>query len=287
MKVGIQLYSVRNSMAKDPLATIQRVAEQGYRFLEVANHNAEKDYGVGFSVSPDEINKVLSQTEAKIVSAHIFPLDAEKIKPVLEYHNQIGTKYIAMPMDFYRDRNETLRKAEILNGVGEECKKAGIQLLYHNHFHEFQVFEGETESIFETLMENTDENLLQIEIDTYWALRGGVDPVEFIKKYGKRVRLIHQKDFPKDMEGQLNLLNAVHKDNIYVDMGYFNSVVPENTFTEIGNGIIDIQGIINAANEYGDVDYIILEQDYTTYDEFESIKISMENFKKLKGITWQ
>ena len=286
MKVGIQLYSVRNSMFKDPLKTIEQVVLQGYKFIEAANHDAEKDYGVGFGVSPEEINEVLDRTGAKIVSAHISPMDKEKIEPVIEYHKKIGTKYIVMPMDFYKNSSEVLKKAVMLNEVGEKCKQAGIQLVYHNHFHEFQVFDGETESIYEMLMNNTDPELVQIEMDTYWVMRGGVAPVEFIKDYGKRIRLIHQKDFPKDKESAIDLIDEVNREKIYVDINYFGSVVKEDEFTEIGSGIMDIQKIIDAANEYADVDYIVLEQDFSKFDELESIRISMENFKKLNGISW-
>ena len=286
MKIGIQLFSVRNNMMKDPLEAIRKVAEKGYRYLEVANHNALEDFGVGFPVSPKEINQVLKETGSEIVSAHVFPLEVDKMKPILDYHTEIGTKYIAVPMGFFPNKDAVLATGEMLNQVGEECAKAGIQLVYHNHFHEFQVLKGEEESVFDLMMKNTDPKLVQIEIDTYWALRGGVDPVAFIKKYGKRIPLIHQKDYPKGMESQLNLIDAVHEKNANVDMAYFGSVVDEKAFIEIGDGIMDIQGIIDAANEYSITEYLILEQDSTTHDEMDSIGISMENLKKFKGISW-
>lgn len=284
MKVGIQLYSVRNNMEKDPLGTIQKVANTGYHYLEIANHNADVDPGVGFGVSAKDMLKALRECNAEVISGHIFPFQAKTMDGVLAYHSEIGTKFLVMPMDFYKDYDEVLRKAEILNQVGEKCRKAGIEFVYHNHFHEFQVMNNKT--VYETIMENTDPKNLKIELDSYWAMRGGQDVPSFLKKYGKRVCLLHQKDFPKEYESSLNLIEAVHKNNPVIDMEYFESVVDPKTFTEIGTGIIDIQNIINVAKEYCDVQYIILEQDYSKNEELESIKISMDNFKKYSGIEW-
>lgn len=289
MKVGIQLYSVRNHMAENPLDTIRQVVKTGYRYIEVANHNADKDIGVGFGVPAAAVKALLEEVNASIFSAHLHPLESfltndAKTAQILDYHQQIGTKFIVMPMDFYRNRDEVLNKADLLNKIGKKCADAGMELLYHNHFHEFQTFEGE--SIYSILMDNTDPSLVKIELDTYWCMRGQQNPVELLKKYGKRVRLIHQKDFPKGLEKQLDLLAPVEADSIYVDMMYFNSVVAKDTFTEIGTGIIDIQSIIDTANQYCGSEYIVLEQDYSQLGELQSISVSMESFKKFHGIQW-
>lgn len=286
MKVGIQLYSVKNNMAKDPIGTIKRISDIGYRFFEVANHNATVDSGVGFGVSAKEILNLLKETDSNIISAHIFPLntDHEKMKPILNYHREIGTKYIVQSLDFYKDKDEVLRKAEDLNRIGKVCNDYGMQLLYHNHFHEFQHFGNET--IFELLMSNADSELVKIELDTFWAMRGEQDPVSLLKKYGKRVRLIHQKDFTKGYEDELNLLKSVEESDDYVDMDRFLRDFSKESFTEIGTGIMDIQSIINAAIDFCESEYIVLEQDFSQNDEIESVRISMQNFKKLNNIEW-
>jgi sugar phosphate isomerase/epimerase len=284
MKVGIQLYSVRNQMAKDPIGTIKTVAAEGYRYMEVANHNAGEDCGIGFGVPAKEIRQVLDGEGARIISAHIFPVDTGTLGPVLEYHRQIGTKYVVMPIDFYQHQEEVLRKAEGLNKAGRQCADAGITLLYHNHFHEFQIF-GKT-TILDLILIHTDPALVKLELDTYWAMRGGQDPVELLKRYGGRVRLIHQKDFPAEYKDDANLIDPVNQGRLKVDMQYFKSVVSDKTFTEVGAGIMDIQKIINAGNVICKSEYIILEQDYSLHNELESIRISMKNFKKFKGIVW-
>jgi sugar phosphate isomerase/epimerase len=271
-------------MKEDPIATIKAVTKEGYRFLEVANHAADKDPGVGFGVPAKEKKAVLDGEGAQVVSAHIFPMDTKALGPVLEYHRQIGTKYMVMPMGFYQGREDALRQAEALNQAGKECAAAGMTLLYHNHFHEFQIFEGA--AVFDILLQNTDPALVKVELDTYWALRGGQDPVAFLKKHGERVRLLHQKDFPAAYKDQINLIDKVNQTKAKVDMEYFIGLVSPQTFTEIGTGIMDIQSIIDAGNKVCKADYVILEQDFSSHDELESIKISMASFKKFTGIEW-
>lgn len=284
MKVGIQLYSVRNHMASDPIGTLREVAADGYRYIEAANHNAEVDDGIGFGVSAKELKKILHEANVSIVSTHVHPMRAEAIGPVLEYQNEINSRFVVMQMDFYKNRDEVLRKAEALNRVGEKCTQAGITLLYHNHFHEFQLFDDE--SVFDIIMQQTDPALVKIELDTYWAMRGGMNPTDVLEKYGERVCLIHQKDFPAEYKDQVNLIDQVNRDGIAVDLDYFVQVVKDHTFTEIGTGLMDIQSIINKGNTTCHCEYIILEQDYSVHDEMESIRISMDSFMKYNGIEW-
>jgi sugar phosphate isomerase/epimerase len=284
MKVGIQLYSVRNHMAKDPIAAVKAVVQEGYRYLETANHTADKDPGTGFGVSAKEMKRILEGEGAKVVSAHIFPMSNDVLGQVLEYYQQLETQYIVWPMGFYSGRDDTLRQAEEMNRAGKTCAEAGMTLLYHNHFHEFQVFDGST--VMDLILSHTDPALVKVELDTYWTMRGGQDSVDFLKKWGERVRLIHQKDYPAGYDDRINLIDKVNREHLKVDMNYFMGLDINNSFTEIGMGIMDIQSIIDAGNNICRADYIILEQDHSSHDEFESIKISMKSFKKFRGIEW-
>jgi sugar phosphate isomerase/epimerase len=284
MKVGIQLYSVRNHMAQNPVAAVKTVVQEGYRYLETANHAADKDPGVGFGVSAKEMKEILDGEGAQVVSAHIFPMTDNILGPVLEYYRQLGTKYLVVPMGFYPNRDAALRMAEDLNRIGKTCAEAEMSLLYHNHFQEFQIFDGST--VFDMILGHTDSNLVKLELDTYWAMRGGQDPAALLRKWGERVRLIHQKDYPAEYKDRINLIDKVNREHLTVDMSYFMGLDIEKTFTEIGTGMMDIQGIIDVGNGYCKADYIVLEQDRSSHDEFESIRISMENFKRFTGIEW-
>ncbi len=284
MKVGIQLFSVKNNMAKDPLATIRQVIAMGYRYLEGANHGAGQDNGIGFGVKAEDLKKLLDETGASIISCHLAPLSMDNIDAVIEYQQAIGTKYIVDPACFYATKDDVLRKAEDFNKIGEKCKAAGMEFLFHNHFHEFQRFGDET--AFDILMDNTQPDLMGVELDTYWVMRAGVDPVDVMKKQGKRVKLVHQKDFTKGYEAVANILATVEKEGGTIDMNRFMQYVDVNTFTEIGTGTMEIQKIIDAANQYCQSEFIILEQDATKLDELESLRVSMENFKAYSGINW-
>ena len=284
LKVGIQLYSVKNAMAKDPLATIRQVAATGYKYIETANHHADKDCGCGFGVSAQDLKAQLVDYGAQVVSGHIFPMREDNIGAIIDYYNELGARFLINPMTVFRDRDEVLRACEEYNRVGKRVTEGGMRFCYHNHFHEFQVL-GQEPCVLETILQNTDPKYVGLEIDTYWAVRGGFDPVAFINKWHDRILAIHQKDLAKDFTGPVNQLEAV-KDR-YIDHSVFGEVVGDrHEIVEIGTGCLDIQSIINAGNATGNTEFIILEQDATQYDELESIRISMDAFRKFKGVEW-
>ncbi len=280
LKVGIQLYSVRDEMQKDPITTIKTACEIGYRYLEVANHTADQDPGVGFGVPADKLKEILAECNASVVSGHIHPFNEETAAAVIEYHKSIGNKYIIKAMDFFADEADVIAKAAEYNKMGKLCHENGMMFLYHNHFHEFKEYNGET--ILDIIAKNTDPNYVGFELDTFWCMRGGHDPVTVMKKLGNRIKLIHQKDFNKASTSPVNVLEAIG--DAPLDFNAFVKYVNPTDFVEIGTGSMDIQSIINTAIELGCIEYVILEQDQTTYNQIESIKISMENLKKYTGI---
>lgn len=283
LRVGIQLYSVRKAMKADPVDTIRKVAETGYRYLEVANHNAMSDYGVGFGISSEELNSLLKKTNASVASAHIFPFNEENYKHVIAYNQRIGNSRVVYPMETFRNHDDALRIATLCEKMGALAHSEGMQFFYHNHYQEFQVFENET--VLDTIMRNTDPAHVSLELDTFWTLRAGLDPVEAIRHFGTRIKLLHQKDMSKETKTPVNMFDVVGKD-AYIDRALFVGTKCNDDFIEIGLGRMDIQAIIDAANEVGGVDYMFLEQDATKLDEIESIKQSMEGFRKFSGIVW-
>ncbi len=283
LKVGIQLYSVREDMAKDPIEAMKKVAEIGYKCLEVANSKAEEDPGVGFGVSAEELLKALEGTGAHVVSGHIRPFTSETAPAIIEFHKKIGNKYIGQSADFFTSYEHLLERCSYYNEMGKLCAEHGMKFIYHNHYHEFQKIDGKY--VLYHIMENTDPNYVSFELDTFWAMRGGVCPVEVIKTLGDRLIMVHQKDFSKTTDSPINLLE--NDDGVLIDRDSFGTkgYKPED-FCEVGTGIMDIQKIIDAANEAG-AEYIILEQDHTQRAPMESIQISMDNFKRYSGIEWE
>lgn len=278
MKAAIQLYSVRDLMEKDPMGTIEQVALSGYHYIEVANHNTTKDKGIGFGVPADQMRAMLDRLGVQVISAHLDPF--EDLDELSDYQQTIGNTNVVYSRDFYHNRQEVLKRAYWLNKTGEACAKRGLTLFYHNHFHEFLSFDGEM--IMDTLAENTDPALVKFELDTFWILRGGQDPAAIIKKYGNRVTLLHQKDFAAGFEADMDMTKKAAPGQ-YIDRSFYDEYEIPESFVEIGTGIMDIQGIIDAGKY---VDYIILEQDHSRLDSLESVRVSREGFSKFKGVEW-
>ena len=310
MKVSLILYSLRDMMAKDPFTTVEEAAKLGYKYFEVCNHNAVNDNGCGFGVPAESLKSILDKYGAQVVSAHIFPLERSDIKAVIQYNRELGNTNIVNPMGHFSTYDDLMQQCEQLNKMGKICADEGMNYLYHNHHHEFYTFNGK--SILDIMMENTDPKYLSLELDTFWVMRAGLSPVERLKYYGKRVRLVHQKDFAWDSLAPINLIGLTPESKemqpgqtvgMNPNSPYTKPGTPEyeemmkqraermkidgTAFTEIGFGIMDIQSIIDTANEYTAAEYIILEQDMTRLPtQMDGVKKSMEGFKKFTGLSW-
>lgn len=287
LKVGIQLYSIRNTLQEKPYETLERVAQLGYKYVEAANHNAMEDFGVGFGVPADMLKQKLQDMGLRIVGSHINPLMEDTIDEVLDYHETLGNLQIGCDIEFFPfgDLDYVKRRCEVFNMVGERCKKRGMRFYYHNHYQEFQEIQDKT--IYDHIMEHTDPALVFIELDTYWAARGGQNPVQIMQKYKDRVILLHQKDFPEDAGESLMIYNGIVDKNKSINHKVFSDTKNPNSFTEIGMGVLPVSSYIAKAKHCPNLEYIILEQDHTKLDELESIKVSMEQFKKMKGIEFE
>jgi len=304
IKVGLILYSVRAEMAKDPIGTVEKVASLGYKNIEVCNHNAINDPGCGFGVDADLLKKTFDKFGSKVISAHVFPFEKSDMQAVIRYNQALGNRNIVNPMGKFSTYDDLMRQCEDMNRWGKICREAGMTYLYHNHDHEYRTFGGK--AILDIIAENTDPDYLAFELDTFWTMRAAIDPVEQIKKMGKRIKLVHQKDFAWDSLAPINTIGLTPEERAmqgevgldgnssyaknggkHTDNEEAARRIRNTAFTEIGTGIMKIQDIIDAANTYTDADYIILEQDYTRMEsQFASIEKSMEAFRKFTGIDW-
>ncbi len=242
LKVGIQLYSVRQALQANPFQTLEKVAEAGYKYVEAANHNALTDDGVGFDLSAKEMKKALDELGLQIVGCHVNPLKMDRLPAVLDYHQELGNKQIGCDIEFYpyQDMDYLLRRCELFNKVGEMCKERGMRYYYHNHYQEFQKFGDKT--VYEIIMENTDPELVFIEMDTYWITRAGHDPLKLMEKYQDRLVLLHQKDFPKESPQPIVMYDGVIERNKDITYPMFEDTKDPQCFTEIGTGVLPIQG---------------------------------------------
>ncbi len=285
LKVGLQLFSVRRSMEKDPLGVIEQCAEIGYKYLQIASGigtaDGVFDYVCGFGVSADVFRNKCEELGIGLLASHFNNLTPDTAREICKVQREIGVTGLITPIEFCSSVDDVNRLIEQSNAIGEICKEEGMEYFYHNHWHEWQMMEGKT--FIDRLMDGTDPELVKFELDMYWAARGGQDPCEIMKQYGPRITLLHQKDFPKGMDDRL-VIKAVYDENQNITQDFFMSQIADEEFGEVGTGILPIQKYIDTANELGYADYIILEQDETQIGDIASIRKSMEAFRKYSGI---
>jgi sugar phosphate isomerase/epimerase len=256
--IGLQLYTLRAEMAKDPLGTLKKVAGLGFSEVENFGYN-----GKFFGMEAASYRKRLDELGLKAPSGHYLWGGAAATPPPgsmradwkksVEDAATIGQKYMVLAFLFPNERqnlDQYKKVTEDLNKAGEECAKAGLQLAYHNHDFEFQSLEGTLP--FDILMSQTDAARVKIELDLYWASKAGQPPVDLFKKYKNRVELWHVKDMDK---------------------------TEKKFFTEVGNGVINFNEIFKAHKLSG-MKHFFVEQDQCPGNPFDSITQSIGYIKK-------
>ncbi|UCD27935.1 MAG: sugar phosphate isomerase/epimerase [Planctomycetota bacterium] len=246
LKIGLQLYTVRDLLAQDFVDTLKKVREIGYTCVELADHG-------GYPAAV--LKKLLEDVGLNPISNHcpIEQMESD-INKAVEETLALGTKYLAcpyLPGDWRKDEAGWRRCAEVLNRAGKVCKSWGIRLCYHNHSFEF-IRIGKRYA-FDLLYEETNPAYVQAELDTYWVQHGGEDPVGYINKLSGRCPLIHLKDMSKEAD---------------------------RSFAAVGEGILDFPAIFAAAEAAGSV-WGIVEQDTCPADPLDSIATSLANLKKM------
>src|SRR5215216_4186490 len=270
-RLGLQLWSVRNALQENYVGTLEKVAAIGYQNLELITTVTDQGLIFGKDLTATQLLQHLTDMGLQAVSCHIVPGPDTKWDRVVDDLQTLGIKHLGCAIAFFDNQQEVLQFCETFNRDAEYCKKNGIQYYYHNHFHEFQLFEGQ--SIMDTLIEKLDKDLVMFEFDSYWALRGGQDPVTWIQKLGPRCGLLHQKDMPAQAK-PVNLFDQFPADRVVGMNELIESTKGDDQFTEVGEGVMDVPAIIEAARKYARVDYMFVEQDKTTRDQLESIAIS-------------
>ncbi len=271
LPIGLQLYSVKNEMAKDFEGTLKKVAEMGYEGVEFAGL---------FDKTPAEVKELLEKYSLKAVSAHVPLADMmEDLDKVIADYKEIGCEFIVIPYveEKYRpgtpDYPETLK---IIGEIGKKAKEAGLRLLYHNHDFEFVKVDGEYG--LDIMYSTVPAEYLNPELDTCWVNIGGEEPAPYILKYKGRTPVIHLKDFykkSKESKGKLYELIGIEDDTEAADEDDF-------TFRPVGHGMQDIPAIIKAGEESG-AQWFIVEQDAPDKGntELSAVEISIKYLRSL------
>ncbi len=283
LKLGLQLFTVRNYLRDDLEAGLARFRDIGFKNVEFPSFDPEALSGEKppiRNVTSDEMNDMMDRLGMHMISFSVqLPLDVQEVlktdfnwDAAAKYANEIHCAGPSVSMMFFRNKEEVLQFADYCNKAAAVCKKYGVKFIYHNHFQEFQKFDGEY--VLDLFLANTDPEWVKIELDTFWVKRGGVDPVAYLDKIGDRCILIHQKDLSKSCTN-VDLLAGFDG---FVGQEKFNEA-QHDEFIEVGQGVLDIPGIIAKAREIGSVEYLIIEQDYSKLDPVSSAQASYNYIK--------
>ena len=230
---GIQLWSVRDDLAKDPKGVLKQLSSYGYKQIE----SFEGDKGIFWGMSNTEFKSYMDALGMKIISSHCdITKDFEKKAADAA---AIGMKYLICPykgpLEKIKNIDEFKKFADEFNQKGEICKKNGIRFAYHNHDYSFANMNGEMGQ--DVMMKNTDPSLVDFELDMYWVVAAGQDIETWLKKYPKRFRLCHVKDRKKGAP-----------------------LTERDASVVVGTGSIDYPKILKTAKTQG-MEYYIVEQE--------------------------
>jgi len=240
--IGLQLYSIREEMAKDVPGTLKKVSDIGYKYLELADYSAGKFYGY----EPAEFKKLVDGLGLVIISSHTqvegAGITLDNARKMADDHAKIGAKYCIQPWvveEMRKPISTWERMADNWNKIGKIMKEHGLQFGYHNHNFEFATIEGKV-PYYDILMKNLDKDLVTMEIDLFWATKAGQDPIAMFKKYPGRFQLFHLKD-------------------MYTKQKPFYDVIKDD-IAPVGEGVIDFKKILEYKDLAG-MKYKIVEQD--------------------------
>lgn len=274
--IGLQAYSVRDEWDRDVIGTLERLSEIGYEYLELALTNTGGELRSG-GLRAGELRSVLDRLGMKAVSTHVYPLDDENWDRIAAFNEEVGSQAVVYPIHYFASVGDVLELNAKMNRWGEICRERGLSFYFHNHFHEFQPMGDRT--IMDRLLEGTDPELVKIELDTYWALRGGVDPVGFLRRLGSRCGLVHQKDLPASTR-PVNMLEMFRAGDV-ISEEKFVQVWKAEDFTEIGDGVMNIARILDEIRKLDFAEFVFVEQDMTAMPPLESVERSFRNLTRL------
>ena len=240
--IGLQLYSLRDSFAKDVPGTLAKVKELGFKNVELAGT---------YNMKPDEFTQKLKQVGLKAIAGHFaYERWRDDLDNVVKESKALGLKYAGCAWIPHQGpfNEKTCREAiEVFNRAGKALSAQGQKFFYHQHGYEFQPCGNGT--LMDLMMSETNPKFVSFEMDIFWVFFPGQDPAKWLEKYGKRWELIHLKDMKKgtktgDQSGGTDVRNDV----------------------ALGTGQIDIISVLKAAKKAG-VKYYFIEDESPSVQE--------------------
>lgn len=279
--IGIQMSTIKNKVAElGAYETMKACAELGYHCMEVSQIAMTPENVQGLKKACDEFGMKIAACSASLepmmpgMAGEYLTTDFDKIVEDCKALDCDLLRIGMLPIPMMGSREKAIDFVKRADEMAEKLGEHGIDLYYHNHHVEFIKYDGE---YLLDIIKNTTKKM-GFELDIHWIQRGGENPVEFIKKYAGRIRLLHLKDY---RIGQLKLPEGGFDPKTF--MAAFTGNVE---FAEVGEGSLPIKECIEAGLAGGS-EYFLIEQD-DTYgrDPFESLKISRDNLIKLGYEDW-
>jgi sugar phosphate isomerase/epimerase len=250
--LGVQLYTVRDAAERDLPAVLEAVHKIGYQEVET--------YWNVYTHPAAELRRMIADHGLRVPSGHF---DYAGLDSKIEYAKTLGVDYMVCPMlpeNMWYELDGFKRASDQLNIWGEKVRQAGMQLGLHNHNYEFRRF-GDTTG-FEAMMKSTDPKLVCLEMDCYWIVEAGEDPLRMFERYGNRIKLLHLKDRkPGFPASPVKDAAAEH-------------------FTEVGSGTINWKGVLAEAEKNG-VKHYYVERDSGDLPAMESLAVSFKYLQSL------
>ena len=259
-KMGLQLFTIRDALEKDPIGSLKKASKMGYEDVEIYGYDIEKGSYYGYPA--EDFKKILEDVNMTASSGHYdfssyFEASPEELKSYVDHciigAKALSTKYITWPWlhPDYRSLENFKRMPEKLNAIGEQVKAAGLAFAYHNHDFEFKDYNGENG--YDIILKNTDPETVKLQMDMYWVAHSSPKgPIQLIRENPGRYVMWHIKDMDK-----------VTRD-----------------YSEMGNGSIDYASILSDIPKK-DLEYYYIEQGGNfEKSSMDSIKTSANYFKK-------
>jgi sugar phosphate isomerase/epimerase len=248
-KFGLQLYTLRVDMPKDPKGVLKQVASFGYKQVE----GYEGPQGIYWGMSNTDFKKYMDDLGMTMVSSHC-PMGGEFEKKAAQAA-EIGMKYLICPhVGGQKSIDDYKKIADRFNEHGEICKKNGIRYAYHNHGYSFKAIDGIIPQ--DVFMQNTNPDTVDFEMDMYWVVTGGADPIAWLNKYPTRWKLCHVKDRAKGATG-------------------------DEASCDLGTGSIDYAAVLKEASKKGMQYYIVEQEKYEGSTPLKSAEADAAYMKKL------
>jgi sugar phosphate isomerase/epimerase len=268
LPIGLQLYSVREMIAKDYEGTLKHVAALGYKDVEAAGY---------FGHTKEQVRQAMQAAGLNLVSAHYSLPDLNHdLDGTIAFNKELGVKYIICSFPGIKDPSRLKDKkfstivqsftmedyrwnADQFNKIGAKVKAAGMRFGYHNHTMEFGKQNGVIP--FDEMIRLTDPSLVTFEMDCGWVTVGGGDPAHYLREYPTRISMLHIKDFK-------------HTDKPA-------SVIAPPPPAELGTGTVNFRAIFEAANK-ANIKHYFVEQEGFDMPAWDALKIDADYMKNFR-----